>query len=525
MAGFVDYLDAYQAAGGELPTSVELTEDVDGVRLMTLYQAKGLEFPCVFVPYLLDGEWPVGRETGEVLPRELLREPVPAGDLLIEEERRLLYVAMTRTQERLTLTTHAGPAVDKNLSPFVVELRAGAGSSSSMSRRARRPRTPQRQRPRSPSTPPGAPTAGPVAAPTAGAGAAARRTAAAVRQVMPLPTTREHRVALRVRAAEILGLIEASDPGDPETADARAALAAQLVTVGESAALTADEARERGLDPLTMRAIAVEGGAGANLLEVAPLPSSFSYSQFDVYEKCPLQYAFKHVYRFPEPAGRAALSFGSTAHAAFERFTRERRERAARGEPPPTREDLARYFEEEWKPGEYGDRTAEAGYRARTAPLIEAFYQGELADEARTVLHEELDFELALDPGDGSAAVIVHGSIDRIDRLADGGLEVIDYKTGRPSSQKGVDESLQLSIYALACRDSLGLGTPEKVTLYFTESATRMSTSRTDEALDAARADLLARAARLRSGDFAATPSSKICGWCDFRAMCPARVT
>ncbi len=517
LAGFVDYLDAYQAAGGELPTSVELTEDVDGVRLMTLYQAKGLEFPCVFVPFLLDGEWPVSRETGEALPRELLREPVPAGDLLMEEERRLLYVAMTRTQERLTLTTQAGPAIEKNLSPFVVELRTGAGvelhdvTSSAAAAEAA-----------AAGTGPGADAT--AAAPTAGAGAAARRTAAAVRQVMPLPTTREHRVALRVRAAEILGLIEASDPEDPETADARAALAAQLVTVGEAAALTADGARERGLDPLTMRAIAVEGGAGANLLEVAPLPSSFSYSQFDVYEKCPLQYAFKHVYRFPEPAGRAALSFGSTAHAAFERFTRERREAAARGDPPPTREDLARFFEEEWKPGEYGDRTAEAGYRARTGPLIDAFYQGELADGARTVDYEELGFELALDPGDGSPAVVVHGSIDRIDRLESSGLEVIDYKTGRPSSQKGVDESLQLSIYALACRDALGLGTPETVTLYFTESATRMTTNRSDEQLDAARADLLARAARLRSGDFAATPTSKICGWCDFRAMCPARV-
>ncbi len=57
-AGFVDYRDAYQAAGGELPTSVELTEDVQGVRLMTLYQAKGLEFRHVFVPALLKGEWP-----------------------------------------------------------------------------------------------------------------------------------------------------------------------------------------------------------------------------------------------------------------------------------------------------------------------------------------------------------------------------------------------------------------------------------------------------------------------------------
>ncbi len=55
LADFVGYLDAYKAAGGELPTSVELSEDVDGVRLMTLYQAKGLEFPIVIVPQLLDG--------------------------------------------------------------------------------------------------------------------------------------------------------------------------------------------------------------------------------------------------------------------------------------------------------------------------------------------------------------------------------------------------------------------------------------------------------------------------------------
>ena len=50
LAAFVAYLDAYQAAGGELPTSVEAVEQAQGVRLMTLYQAKGLEYPVVFVP-------------------------------------------------------------------------------------------------------------------------------------------------------------------------------------------------------------------------------------------------------------------------------------------------------------------------------------------------------------------------------------------------------------------------------------------------------------------------------------------
>ena len=50
-----------------------------------------------------------------------------------------------------------------------------------------------------------------------------------------------------------------------------------------------------------------------------------------------------------------------------------------------------------------------------------------------------------------------------------------------------------------------------------------MSTTRTDDQLDAARDELLARAAQIRSGDFHATPSPRACGWCDYRAICPSR--
>ena len=136
---------------------------------------------------------------------------------------------------------------------------------------------------------------------------------------------------------------------------------------------------------------------------------------------------------------------------------------------------------------------------------------------------EETDFELVI-PVPGGPPATFHGQIDRIDRLPSGGVEVIDYKTGNITSQKSVAESLQLSIYALACRDALGLGTPERVTLYFTESATRMSTTRTDEELDAARAALAAWVSRVRSGDFAATPSAAACRWCDYAPLCPSRV-
>jgi DNA helicase-2/ATP-dependent DNA helicase PcrA len=339
---------------------------------------------------------------------------------------------------------------------------------------------------------------------------------------MPVPSAREARLTLRLQAVELLSLIEGTSDSDPEGSGARVAVATDLADIAAAVALDADSARARGFDPLSLRAIALDTEAGANLLDVLPLPSSFSYSQFAQYEKCPAQYAFNHVYRIPSSRTVAAFSFGTSAHAAFENFTKERRERLARGEPPPTRTDLERLFQAEWPAGQFGDQVTEEGYARRVGTLLDNFWQGELAGIG-TAEHEELDFDLTIEPDDASPPFTIHGQIDRIDRLPTGGIEIVDYKTGRIESQKGVDESLQLSIYALAARDALGLGTPEAVTLYFTEAAVRRSTTRTDEQLDAAREDLAVRATRIRSGDFAATPSAGVCWRCDHAAMCPAR--
>ena len=68
------------------------------VKLMTLHGAKGLEFPAVFV---------AGVKAG-TLPLEIQGRPAD-----VEEERRLLYVGMTRAREELLLT--AG----EELSPFL----------------------------------------------------------------------------------------------------------------------------------------------------------------------------------------------------------------------------------------------------------------------------------------------------------------------------------------------------------------------------------------------------------------------
>ena len=68
--------------------------------------------------------------------------------------------------------------------------------------------------------------------------------------------------------------------------------------------------------------------------------------------------------------------------------------------------------------------------------------------EGRRPLKAEINGETSL------SGILVHGRADRIDRLPGGGVAIIDYKTGKPPSQKAVDEgfALQLGLLGLIGR-------------------------------------------------------------------------
>ena len=84
VAEYLDWLATW-----DISDEVAEEENEDKVTLMTIHAAKGLEFPVVIVAGCNDGILPSKRAVG-------------AGD--IEEERRLMYVAMTRAEDRLILT-------------------------------------------------------------------------------------------------------------------------------------------------------------------------------------------------------------------------------------------------------------------------------------------------------------------------------------------------------------------------------------------------------------------------------------
>lgn len=79
-----------------LYTNMDFRKEDPSVKLMTIHQAKGLEFPYVFVCGLSEGIFPSART---------IRESKEAG---LEEERRLMYVAVTRAEKGLFLSESEG---------------------------------------------------------------------------------------------------------------------------------------------------------------------------------------------------------------------------------------------------------------------------------------------------------------------------------------------------------------------------------------------------------------------------------
>lgn len=107
LESFLEYISLYT-------NKEEEENNLNGnIKLLTMHTSKGLEFDYVFVVGLNDGIVPNSRAVFE------------KGETGLEEERRLMYVAMTRAKKQLFLTDSSGYSYDgkeKETSRFIFEL-------------------------------------------------------------------------------------------------------------------------------------------------------------------------------------------------------------------------------------------------------------------------------------------------------------------------------------------------------------------------------------------------------------------
>ena len=177
-----------------------------------------------------------------------------------------------------------------------------------------------------------------------------------------------------------------------------------------------------------------------------------------------------------------------------------------------TYEDLMEMYKNNWQPLGY----LEAEHREQRfedgKDILRRYFEKHTNEEIK---HKALEKNFNIKIGD----VKFTGRIDRMDDLGDGKVEIVDYKTGQAKSQKEVDKDEQVTTYAIAAKEAFGLEA-EKLSLYFVESGEKISTTRTQEQLDAMKDKIRLIIEKMKRGDFEATPGIH-CSWCDFKEICP----
>ncbi|MBT7006965.1 UvrD-helicase domain-containing protein [Candidatus Falkowbacteria bacterium] len=256
-------------------------------------------------------------------------------------------------------------------------------------------------------------------------------------------------------------------------------------------------------------------------------PKRFSYSQMQTYEMCPYKYRFGNILKIPT-FGNHYFSFGSTIHNTLQKFLELHFNTNLNGQadlfggnsekPFPPFEQLDSLYQENWIDEWYQDEKQKEQYRKNGKELLKNFYQ-DFKQKMPKVKSLEQPFSLPL--GEYRFA----GRIDRIDEV-DGGVEIIDYKTGKPKGDKlATHDKRQLLFYQIAAEEVLGLPV-KKLKYYYLEDEKNPEREfiGDEKAKDKLKQKFLQNISDIKNQKFDPKPSQMICKFCDYKDICEHRV-
>lgn len=239
------------------------------------------------------------------------------------------------------------------------------------------------------------------------------------------------------------------------------------------------------------------------------LHKRLSASAVDTYQRCGLQFKLERDWRISsKPA--AAMQYGAAIHRVLKTYFD-----SVRLGRPKTDAELIDLFRIDLAGAKIQESYQQELYENLGVEQLRDFLAAARSIPASQVLHTEESFEIKIND------TLVVGRIDRIDQRPDGTVVIVDYKTGKARDQESADESLQLSLYAIAAKEKWGYEVGA-LTFYNLEENVPVVTMRSESELLAARARVEETAKGIAEGVFDAKPGIH-CNFCAYRSLCPEK--
>jgi len=234
---------------------------------------------------------------------------------------------------------------------------------------------------------------------------------------------------------------------------------------------------------------------------------ALSASDVETYRGCPLRYKFARVLRIPTEQ-TLHQRFGIVVHQVLERY------HSASGE---TLAQLLELLDASWRRSGFGSSEQERHLREKAHVALTRYHERLHGQDSEPVWFER-SFAFRLGPHH------LRGRVDRVDRLAGGSgeeHELIDYKTSRPKTVEQLKDDVQLSLYALAARESWGLEASRQAYYYVLDDL-KVPVPRDDADAEWIKETVLTVGEGILGQRFEPTPSHAACSICDYRIVCPA---
>lgn len=235
-----------------------------------------------------------------------------------------------------------------------------------------------------------------------------------------------------------------------------------------------------------------------------------SFSKLSRYETCPLSYKLHYIDRLKsEPT--EPLQFGTAVHAALETLIGEHVDQELVG--PIDKERIDSAWQQAW---EQSGMTGLTLFREGLS-LVQRFVAEQGPLDHHDVLAVEKEFRLNI----GGFEVL--GYLDRVDRLGDRSVEIIDYKSNRQLyTRDELDGSLQMSLYHLAAEHLWPWAETVRLTFWMLRHGVKQVTERTSADLDVTQQYVASLGKMLSTAESFPPRLNAYCASCDHRHNCPA---